>query len=271
MELSFTSVADVSDIHADELIRLAEDDAGTAKVLLGTQPPILGAAAYHAEQAAEKAVKAALVKLGLAYARTHDVHALVAALPTGHPYTANGVRLANTTPWANAFRYTISTPPSASNIGQALSAALDLAAQVANDLPSPATPLTIGLAATSSTEWRLRRIVALNVDPRLITDAVASPQSSDTAVVVAFRLIAETSVHQPEYDLNEKRMDPTGRTLYQWAGVHHVRDILRVGGAPPDKQQLHLNALKLDDVVRAHPKLQTAFAALLIRHQGKSP
>jgi HEPN domain-containing protein len=51
----------------------AEEDLGVAAHLLSTNTPYLGATAFHAQQAAEKFLKAALVYYQVEFPKTHDL------------------------------------------------------------------------------------------------------------------------------------------------------------------------------------------------------
>ncbi|MFN0165112.1 MAG: HEPN domain-containing protein [Bryobacteraceae bacterium] len=71
--------------EAAEWLRVAADDLRLADVALGLEPPITGLALYHAQQAAEKALKAYLVFRGHAYPFMHNLTELarpLAALDT---------------------------------------------------------------------------------------------------------------------------------------------------------------------------------------------
>ncbi len=72
-------------------LALVEDDLRIARLSLEQENPIIGPACFHAQQAAEKALKALLVALDLAVPRTHDVVALVRLVASQLP-EANDVR-----------------------------------------------------------------------------------------------------------------------------------------------------------------------------------
>ncbi|MCF7763344.1 MAG: HEPN domain-containing protein [Verrucomicrobia bacterium] len=59
-------------------------DLETARRAVTGEPPFYDVAAYHCQQAAEKAVKAILVHHGRAYEKTHDIEVLVEALEAAH-------------------------------------------------------------------------------------------------------------------------------------------------------------------------------------------
>jgi HEPN domain-containing protein len=54
-------------------LRYAEEDLRAAALALTDTPPLLLTAVYHAQQAAEKMLKAALIAHGAPFPRTHDL------------------------------------------------------------------------------------------------------------------------------------------------------------------------------------------------------
>jgi HEPN domain-containing protein len=72
-----------ADAAASWLKIVDEDLRQVVNNLRGPLPSPAGAA-YHCQQAAEKLVKAAFVKAGLAFPKTHDIAALVGLLPAQH-------------------------------------------------------------------------------------------------------------------------------------------------------------------------------------------
>ena len=60
-----------------EWLRRAEDDLRLAELALGASPPVCWGAAFHAEQAAEKWLKAVLTFRGVEFERTHDIDYLL--------------------------------------------------------------------------------------------------------------------------------------------------------------------------------------------------
>ena len=92
---------------------LAQQDVVAARRLL--QPPAsLTHAAYFVQQAAEKAIKARLIDLDIAFprhgGRGHDIVALSGLLPPGDPMKMMFEAIAAVTPWATAFRYPSDDP-----------------------------------------------------------------------------------------------------------------------------------------------------------------
>jgi HEPN domain-containing protein len=84
----------------------ARDDLRAAKVDLAATPPLLADAAFHCQQASEKAMKGLLVLRSRAVPRTHDLRALgdlVAAIePDMEPLVDDAAEL---TEYAWRFRY----------------------------------------------------------------------------------------------------------------------------------------------------------------------
>jgi HEPN domain-containing protein len=62
--------------EASEWLRLAARDLRLAELALADVPPLAGEALYHAQQAAEKALKGFLVNSGVVYPLTHDLRKL---------------------------------------------------------------------------------------------------------------------------------------------------------------------------------------------------
>jgi HEPN domain-containing protein len=87
----------------------ARSDVVAARRLL----PLLQGA-YFIQQAAEKAIKSRLVRLGLSYPRRggsgHDLLALTALLPDRDPMKSAFAEISTITPWATAFRYPSDDP-----------------------------------------------------------------------------------------------------------------------------------------------------------------
>lgn len=92
--------------EALRLLRLARRDRETFDLLLPLEKASLAALGFHAQQAAEKALKAVAVLLELEAQRTHDLAALgQAILDKGKrlPLTVDQLRSLN--PFAVEFRY----------------------------------------------------------------------------------------------------------------------------------------------------------------------
>ena len=92
--------------EARRWVARADLDATAAQRLLTGAPPLPSVAAFHCQQAAEKLLKAALVRVGVRPRKTHDLTSLadeaVRFLPTLTPL-ADPLR--PRTLWSFAFRY----------------------------------------------------------------------------------------------------------------------------------------------------------------------
>ena len=86
-------------------LRFALDDLTTAKVLLASIPLTARHVCWHAQQAAEKALKAALVFENVAFPRHRDLTALRASLPDAWMVDTTAPELAALTVWAVEARY----------------------------------------------------------------------------------------------------------------------------------------------------------------------
>jgi HEPN domain-containing protein len=92
--------------EARRFLRLARRDHGTFTLLLSLPQADLAALGFHAQQSAEKALKAVIVMTGIAVPRTHDLAALGVALQlkgVNLPLSLDDLRLLN--PFAVEFRY----------------------------------------------------------------------------------------------------------------------------------------------------------------------
>lgn len=92
--------------EALRLLRLARRDRETFDLPLPLQKASLTALGFHAQQAAEKALKAVAVSLELEIRRTHDLAALGQAIQdngTGLPLSVDQLRILN--PFAVEYRY----------------------------------------------------------------------------------------------------------------------------------------------------------------------
>jgi HEPN domain-containing protein len=93
----------VADAAASWLKIVDEDLRQVVNNLRGPLPSPAGAA-YHCQQAAEKLVKAAFVKAGLAFPKTHDIAALVGLLPAQHRLKDKFRNFEKLTPFGVAYR-----------------------------------------------------------------------------------------------------------------------------------------------------------------------
>lgn len=86
-------------------IGLVRRDLEAAGRLLDSPDPMVEAASFHQQQAVEKMVKALLLASGQRPRFTHDIGALVAALPAGQPFRNRLDELAEMSAYAWVFRY----------------------------------------------------------------------------------------------------------------------------------------------------------------------
>lgn len=83
----------------------ADDDLRVAEVILSGEIGVEWAACFHAQQAAEKAVKGVLVHLGIDFPKSHSLDRLVALMPSDAAERFDLDALIELTPWAIAGRY----------------------------------------------------------------------------------------------------------------------------------------------------------------------
>lgn len=88
-------------------LELAAGDLLVARRIVGDEELPPWAAAFHAQQAAEKALKGVLVAQGIAFERIHDLEALATRLPAPARDAFDFDELARLTPWAVQGRYGI--------------------------------------------------------------------------------------------------------------------------------------------------------------------
>ena len=72
---------------------------------LGEEPPVADPACFHSQQAAEKALKAALVLEGIEFPYVHDLRHLRNLLPDGWPSNPSNIALQRLTEWGAESRY----------------------------------------------------------------------------------------------------------------------------------------------------------------------
>lgn len=68
-----------------EWIEKAEGDYRTAEREILAKPPNYDAAAFHAQQCAEKYLKAQMIEVGIAFPKTHDLMSLLRLVPSLDP------------------------------------------------------------------------------------------------------------------------------------------------------------------------------------------
>lgn len=93
--------------QVENLLTLARRDLRAAEVLCDRPEVGEGIVGFHAQQATEKALKAWLTFLGIAYPRTHDLSLLLYKLEEGGADVARWWELLDLNPFAVQFRYEI--------------------------------------------------------------------------------------------------------------------------------------------------------------------
>ena len=84
----------------------ATEDIALAGHLVGEKSAFFGAATFHAQQGAEKAIKAFLVRCQVEFPKTHDLQELLDLTATVDPELAFALRdAANLTPYGVQTRY----------------------------------------------------------------------------------------------------------------------------------------------------------------------
>ena len=86
-------------------LRHAKEDLTTAEIFLGHPHVPPRQVCWHAQQAAEKVLKAALIFLQIDFRRTHDLNVLRDLLPGSWPLKTTHPDLSNLTRWAIEARY----------------------------------------------------------------------------------------------------------------------------------------------------------------------
>jgi HEPN domain-containing protein len=124
---------------AAKLLTLARRDLRAAEILC-EQPGVGdGIVGFHAQQSAEKLLKAWLTFLGVAYPRTHDLSLLISKLEEAGVKVAGLWKLLDLNPFAVQFRYEIlDDEPLDHGVTLAqVTALLDRVAGLVADSPSP--------------------------------------------------------------------------------------------------------------------------------------
>jgi HEPN domain-containing protein len=98
---------------AREWLATASDDLRAAEAFLSQLAAFPRQTCYHAQQAAEKAVKAVLAAEGLTFPKSHDLVELIALLPAGQALAALAVDWAALSDWAVRGRYPGTGPAAA--------------------------------------------------------------------------------------------------------------------------------------------------------------
>lgn len=102
--------AEPSALEARRWIARADDDLAVMNLIIRSDTRISWAACFHAQQGAEKAIKALLVLHGIDFPKTHALTTLAALLPNDVQQLLDSDSLAELTPWAVAGRYPEDTP-----------------------------------------------------------------------------------------------------------------------------------------------------------------
>lgn len=138
----------MDDEAKQELVRdwltRASHDLGAARALAALAEPLLDAAIYHCQQAAEKALKAWLQMQDEPFPKTHDLAKLVSqAAQLNGDFNQLALAAAALTPYASAFRYpggSFEPMPSRSEFDEALEHAQAIYDFVLHRLPAEARP-----------------------------------------------------------------------------------------------------------------------------------
>ena len=114
--------------EARDWLARADEDLAAAARLIQTPPPLLGTASYHAQQAAEKALKAFLAAHDTAFRPTHNLEELLPLCVAIDASLGQFAMAARTlTPYAVRFRYPGGPlAPTQADAEQALQLAADL-------------------------------------------------------------------------------------------------------------------------------------------------
>lgn len=124
------------------MVRQGRHDLRAAGVLLAADPPLLGDAAYHCQQTAEKALKGFLSFHDIPFGKTHDLAAIgglcVKQDPSLEPLC---VRADGLSVFSSAFRYPgNSEEPELSEVEDALGLAREIFEALLSRLPADARP-----------------------------------------------------------------------------------------------------------------------------------
>jgi HEPN domain-containing protein len=91
--------------EAQRWTRYAREELALAKVLASDADSPARLVCWHSQQAAEKALKAALISSGIGFPRTHNLVALRAMLPSALAEKMDIIELAELTQWGTESRY----------------------------------------------------------------------------------------------------------------------------------------------------------------------
>ena len=74
---------------ACDWIKFAEDDLEAAKVLMKSNPHLSGIIVFHAQQAAEKIIKAFLIHVEIPFGKIHDLNKLLSMIEIRPEFSAS--------------------------------------------------------------------------------------------------------------------------------------------------------------------------------------
>jgi HEPN domain-containing protein len=92
-------------VEPEAWLTTATVDLRAGRACLSVPEPVVTAAAYHCQQAAEKLVKAVLVWLSLDVPRSHDIDSLVMRIPRDLPIREKLLPFRRFTAFATLYRY----------------------------------------------------------------------------------------------------------------------------------------------------------------------
>lgn len=123
----------------------AQHDLASAEVLSQSRLPLLDAAIYHCQHAAEKSVKGFLVYFDHEFERVHDVEALIRSALIYEPAFVSLVEAGRLlTPYSRVFRYPgLAIEPSEDQFDQAHASAFAVCSFVLTLLPEAAHPIPL--------------------------------------------------------------------------------------------------------------------------------
>jgi len=121
---------------AETWIEKAGHDLETSRRAIKGTPPITDTAVYHCQQAAEKALKAVLIRQGQPLRKTHDLMALITHCANMDPDFSRWIDAAAIlTPYATHYRYPCAEPdPGLDETIEAIDLATSLVAFVCEKL-----------------------------------------------------------------------------------------------------------------------------------------
>lgn len=120
-----------SDQDARQWLAKAQDDLAVARLVRDSSLGVRWAACFHAQQAAEKALKALLVSRGIDFPKSHALDVLADLLDENDLKRLDRSALLELSPWAVAGRYPEDLPePTADETRRLIDAASSVAQEV---------------------------------------------------------------------------------------------------------------------------------------------